>query len=124
MKPSELIKMALEDLEKCEQDPKYKIYMSTWCEMHRDQCHVCFAGAIMAQRFRYENADLDNFDVVWRNRFKALDRFRRGEVSEALAILGINVPCDYRQVTHYNYDRDLFKQEMHQIGKDLEEQGL
>ena len=49
-KPSELIRLALADLRKCEADPRYLIDMAQW---HRpvtsELCHVCLAGAVMAR---------------------------------------------------------------------------
>lgn len=48
-KPSELIRIALKDLRKCEKDPRYKVDMDFW-HAPNGKCKVCFAGAVMAKR--------------------------------------------------------------------------
>lgn len=49
-KKSELIRLAIADLEKCEQDPNYTIDMTRWHEPRYDGvCQVCLAGSVMAK---------------------------------------------------------------------------
>jgi hypothetical protein len=50
-KPSELIRVALKDLEEAERDPHYEVEMCTW---HRPSsttgvCTVCLAGSVLAK---------------------------------------------------------------------------
>lgn len=53
VRPSDLILLALSDLEKCENDPRYKICMSCWhipsYKEESMECLVCLAGAVMAK---------------------------------------------------------------------------
>lgn len=44
---SGLIRLALADLRKCEQSPKYKINMDDW-HVPNSRCSVCLAGSVMA----------------------------------------------------------------------------
>jgi hypothetical protein len=46
---SEWLELALEDLRKCEQDPRYEIDMSIWHSSRGSVCLVCLGGALMAQ---------------------------------------------------------------------------
>ncbi len=81
--PSALIRVALEDLETCEQDPHYKIYMNDWHSTFGDQCDVCLAGAVMAQSLGApRNCDLTpvGFTAEVETRLFALDSFRKGYV--------------------------------------------
>jgi hypothetical protein len=50
-KTSELLEVALRDLEACEADPKYRVAMHTWHHYltPEDVCLVCLAGAVMAK---------------------------------------------------------------------------
>jgi hypothetical protein len=47
--PSELIRLAIKDLELCEQDSNYTIDMSDWYADRGEYCSVCLAGAVMVQ---------------------------------------------------------------------------
>lgn len=87
LKPSELIRVALEDLEKCEADPRYRVDMSLWHEPHCGECYVCLAGAVMAQELGVgttRRACPTSFDEDVRERLNALDGFRRGAVLNGL----------------------------------------
>lgn len=48
-KPSSLIKLAVADIKACAADPSYKVDMRSWHEPYNGKCHVCFAGAVLAQ---------------------------------------------------------------------------
>lgn len=48
--PSQILEVALEDLEKCEKDPKFSINMSTWSRVGLDGvCEVCLGGSVLAK---------------------------------------------------------------------------
>jgi hypothetical protein len=118
MKPSELLELALNDLEKCESDPKYKIEMSNWLE-HRDEvCEVCMAGAVMAQTlkcYHLKEATPENFTDLWEGRFDAIDSFRIGYIAQGFDDLDLEFPDDLPQrieVTHYIDDDVKFKKDM------------
>ena len=51
-KPSELLKVALTDLELVEGDSKYRVDMRNWHTPQYDKtCEVCLAGSVMAKRW-------------------------------------------------------------------------
>lgn len=51
-KPSEIVEIALHDLEVCENSPAYEIDMSRWYDTTIEEgvCRVCLAGAVLASR--------------------------------------------------------------------------
>lgn len=56
--PSELIELALRDLELTEADDRYRVNMDRWHELDgEDVCHVCLAGAVMAQTLQLDPGD-------------------------------------------------------------------
>ncbi len=60
---AELIRLALHDLELCEQDGRYTIDMGHYHIPIDHECYVCFAGGIMAQTLNgYHHADLGPAD--------------------------------------------------------------
>lgn len=96
-KPSELIRLALSDLRKCENNPAYKIDMSLWHDPGaiEGKCSVCLAGAVMAQteglsidRYKYPSSG-DPFYL----KYNALNYFRVGEISDGLTCLKIKRPA-------------------------------
>lgn len=129
-KLSELIRVALADLEKCEKDVKYKINMNVYhCGSHND-CHVCFAGVVMSQTLE---APIDvyllplDFGPAVGNKLAALDRLRKGEVKSALRILGYHkkvFTIERAFVADYHEDPDQFKDDMRQLAARLESEGL
>jgi len=54
-KRSELIRLAVADLEKCEHDSRFIIDMSCWIISTRDTCAVCLAGSVMAQTLNMDD---------------------------------------------------------------------
>lgn len=145
-KPSELIRVALVDLEKCEADPRYLINMGSWhsptcdtddCEScARDRkaankpngrCYVCLAGAVMAQ-----SLDTSPRKAGYPGSFaeaaklRALNDFRVGSVLSGLQEMGLgsrNRP-ESRDVVAYEEDASAFKRDMRTLADDLEKAGL
>ena len=88
---SGLIRLALGDLRKCEQDPRYKVDMFEW---HRplnaggqEVCHVCFAGATMAQSCGLgfdKNWENISFDDNWDSAHHTLNMLRQFKFEDAL----------------------------------------
>lgn len=81
---STVINLAMNDLELCEIDPKYKIDMTVW-HIPNSHCTVCLAGSLMAKSLNIDkelNRDPDNIDLSFedREKLKSLDYFRRGQV--------------------------------------------
>lgn len=130
MKPSELIRLALGDLEKCENDSRYGINMSTWHSLDETGlCEVCLAGSVMAQTLNYSPKD-NIFDVCsipdgWGQRLVALDYFRKGMIEGGLRLMGLKSDKYLdRMIYPYRQDRDNFQKNMKQLANDLEENGL
>lgn len=128
-KPSELIRLALNDLAKCEANPKYKIDMRVWHHSRNGTCSVCLAGSVMAQT-------LNTSDFVTlvpsdfreeRNKLAGLNEFRCGFIILGLVCLGFHKPewkhKPDREITPYDEDPVAFVVDMHQLADDLEAEG-
>ena len=105
--PSELIEVALRDLEKAEQDPRYDIRMTTWHlggagrvnakARARAQCVVCQAGAVMAFSLGAPiNADMtpSRYDDETRGKLSAINEFRAAGLATGLMEMGLRDPVD------------------------------
>lgn len=84
---SDLLTMALDDVEQIEQQPGYVLDMYHWHAVIDDQCHVCMAGAIMACRLGVPFKTLvtldPTVDVWWAPALRAANALRTGEVGYA-----------------------------------------
>jgi hypothetical protein len=131
-KPSELIRVALADLGKCETDTAYEIAMGTWhTPTSRGACAVCLVGSVMAKTLGAdpdevaEPFDLGHFEC---RKLEALDDFRTGDIERALRLLELPPAPEsvglYREITHYEDDPGAFKSDMRQLADDLERAGL
>lgn len=115
-KLSDLILLALEDLEAAERNPRFKIDMKDWFHVknatrYRDgetrlnhsltsetaQCTVCFAGAVMAGSLNGVEKSLNLRDEGYMTpydfgkndrKLQALNSIRTGDVTQALEELG------------------------------------
>ena len=130
-KPSKLVRMALDDLGKVEKLKRYKVDMGDWHDLQwkKKYCNVCFAGCIMAQRFKVsykEDASPIDFSKSWKAAFRALDYFRQGDLIEGLDCMGIenNLILLNITVVHYALEPKQFKKDMEEVIKTLEEAGL
>ena len=88
--PSELLTLALDDLNKIERSKKYKVHMGRWHEPYSNGdtvCHVCLAGAVMARRggLSPEEEQL-LIRSIWETdkKLDALDDFRGGHMRPGL----------------------------------------
>ena len=83
--PSELIRLALEDLRACERDDRYEVYMTYSHVPVEGVCHVGLAGAVMAQTLglpndlRIDDTDIAGYICCVEDGLRALVFFRRGE---------------------------------------------
>jgi len=119
--PSELVALALRDLTWAEKDSRYTINMHTWV----DSCGVCFAGAVMARRFKIPvQCSPDEFDSAWTAAFYALEEFRQGDITGGLAYLGIKRAFKRMDFCFYGYDPILFKRNMMRMIVFLRGKGL
>ena len=144
LKPSELIRLAIEDMKKSIASGA-SVNMGLWCtKLGTPHCTVCFAGAIMLQREKdtvlCNDGGLDLFDInksKYKKQYMFLDRIRKGEISEAMKFyrryiqpinknLLIGFVNDYPDFAEYEScvnDEQFFSQ-MKKIADEFEELGL
>jgi hypothetical protein len=134
-KPSELILLALEDLEKTEKDYRYKIDMDVYHDRLDGDgliCSVCLAGAVMAQRLHPGDVDRclmpGYFDVKTRNKLYALNSFRQGCVHDGLWNMNEEFSCGAVDqidtfITPYEVDPNSFKSDMRKLAQELSDLG-
>lgn len=126
-KPSELILMALEDLEAVERDPEYIVNMDTYHYRYPGVCAVCFAGSVMAKRLGANrlgaDVEMDLFPshfAGWVQHLRALNDLRCGLTFDA----GMEwIPCKGvhpREVHSYDDDREAFKADMRKLAADYQ----
>lgn len=95
-KMSELLRLAVKDAQTCEADPRYRLSMDDW-HRYRDsssQCHVCMAGAVMAQSLEVgletstmpHELGCDKHEIL-----TAIDRMRIGAMRVAANMLQSSV---------------------------------
>jgi hypothetical protein len=132
-KPSELIRVALTDLAKCEAMPeKYQVHMRDWHTplSSPNVCSVCLAGAVMAQTLGADiGVELDPDDFADVNKLCALDDLRIGDVVQALWLLGLVSGSHFyhdlnRKITDYEASPTMFREEMNKLADELEKAGL
>ena len=63
LKPSQLVRTALSDLNLVEKDPKFGIDMDFWAERRGETCFVCFAGGMLAHSGGANLRDLNRSDT-------------------------------------------------------------
>lgn len=127
-KPSELIQLALNDVEKVEAQPEYVINMNVWISLRSIPtlvCAVCFGGAVMTQTCHLqEHPPLD--DPLW-PKFVALNHFRQGHIASGLASLGLLMPrgCPDRVVVRdYAIHSTDFENDVARVIRILKSYGL
>ena len=133
-KPSDLLQLALDDLQKTENDDRYVINMDVWHDPGPpdNKCRVCLAGSVMAQtlqgspwlQLRPESFDDGKIDL----QLCAIDHFREGDVTLALDILEYRfVPAtlnDHMDITPYKDNPTIFREDMLELIKHLRENAL
>lgn len=132
--PSALLRLALHDLEKIENDQDYTVNMINWhiYRLSLDRCEVCLAGAVMAKTL-----EGDRRSNYWNVNFyqespalDALDYFRVGKIGNALDCLGQTEGVYSRgipltaTITRYQDNPKQFKKEIEELGSFLEDKGL
>lgn len=98
----DLVSLALIDLKKCEDDPKFLINMKNWLVQFENICSVCFGGAILAQSLNLTMNDVELIfakDLPIANRLRGLDALRCASYSFFFEVYsGHPEPLDmYRQ---------------------------
>ena len=132
-KLSELILVALADLERCEAMWIYKIDMMTWHNLEPTKfggarCHVCFAGVVMAQtkKVPLTHQGILNEDSYEGDKFVALDAIRQGKVADALRFMRQPQGLVHERVHVPTYESNpfAFKSHMRWIAEQLDLLGL
>ena len=133
-KPSKLIRLAIRDLRKVEEDPMYMVHMGAW-HSPDPQCRVCLAGSVMAKSLRAPpstNTGPEDFDASVSKKLWALDYFRTGDVFGGLDKMEIKTDWDRAAsllpmtmpVPGYRNDREEFINAMLNMANQLEEAHL
>lgn len=130
---SGLILIALADLEKVEQDERFKINMNVWHSpvIESGKCMVCFAGAVMAMSLKIPNEQwvlkIKSIGSENARQMVAINYFRLGMIHPALNHFGAeHVPVQFPPypVTPYQDNPQQFKTDMRHIANLLEKAGL
>ena len=125
--PQALIRVAIKDLERVEQNPIYTIDMQAWhmpFDVNNEQCGVCFAGACMTRFTPFDKSSIPaDFPSAVTARLYALDFFRVGNVKAAFTHL--NITGGYGLVAFdrppaYEDDPDRFKKNLLALANGLD----
>ena len=128
-KPSQLIRLAIADLEKCEQHPNYEIDMEKWWLQGKKKCYVCLAGAVMAQTLPDSYLHSDpcivpaNYPSSISSKLHALNYFRMGLTVLGMSQLGIDYKGYDMYVPDYKDNPELFKEIMLLMAEKFEVMG-
>lgn len=134
-KPSEMLRIALLDLTKCEKLENYAIDMGSWVDKHDGICYVCLAGACLTQTFKAEHfinpEEKNGFTVKQAEKISnisfALNDFRLGDIESGLRYLKLERPkkiARYFPITPYRTNNKLFKAGIRSIIKMLKKNDL
>ena len=131
-KPSELVRLALHDMEAAEKSPLYHVevqnYWHTPNPSGEDSCVVCYAGGVMAMTLGAERGEClgpDDFGEDNHGKLLALDSFRQGQVSSAFVEMGLGLaPIRYHSVSPYWVSPADFKRDQRELAKVLEDAGF
>ena len=148
--PSAGIRVAVHDLELCEQHPDYKIGMSVWHETRnfpskerhgRKLCVVCLGGSILARKIDNPSFDLIHPENTLDRKIVAMDSFRRGCITNGVSLYyATNISCDWRDALRekveaitpcsskdwvsYSDSEEVFKKNLLEVADKLEAIGL
>jgi len=129
-RPSELITLALNDLNRAERSEKYRIEMGHWHFPQGGKCDVCLAGAVIAMTFKFSaHIEVDSPAQFRGNhqQLTALDFFRLGSVSDAFDVLKRSSSRGEkfdRLIPPYHEDKVKFKRSMRKLARDLKGAGM
>jgi hypothetical protein len=94
LKPSELIRLALEEARIVEASPTNWLCMDLWVHDFGSYCKVCLAGAIMLRHTKYpsgvkRSVQPTDYDGNTLRRLIAIDKFREGKIEDGLELCGV-----------------------------------
>lgn len=125
--PSQLIRLAVSDLEKCERHGGYRIVFDKFCEPDNQDFCVSPAGAVMVQTLaaEYGIKHLPREFGPDRDRLLAIDFFAHGYRGAGLHLCGhknrVRAPD---RITPYQTNRAAFKRELLAVAGSLEAEGI
>ena len=144
-KLSDILELALEDLNQVERDPNYYVSMGVWHtpstvgfgDKEREVCMVCLAGSLLAKSVKiplqitYTEMDTDRYV---QNNMRAIDNARVGDFQNALYSMGVSAENVskfekkfYSQIktplVEYERDSKEFKKNMKEAIEFLREEG-
>lgn len=127
-KLSELLALALRDLEAVEKDKNYVVRMTAWHAPYKDKCYVCLAGCVLAQTLkvpREQHRNIKNISTDAALKMNALDSLRIGLVTHACETLGLLLPPPGldREMPAYSNKGFRFKKAIRKLITDLEKAG-
>ncbi|HUF64009.1 MAG TPA: hypothetical protein VMN36_18160 [Verrucomicrobiales bacterium] len=129
-KPSELIRLAVRDLEKIEGDGRYQICMAQWhFPVENGPCLVCLAGAVMSRTLGAGDREVRfplSFGKRNAGRLLALESLARGGFREAFSRMDIEAApplMDYGMLP-YREDPEQFKADLLTVADYFEEGGF
>jgi hypothetical protein len=128
-KLSDLLELALSDLEKVEALPKYKVDMMQWHTSIGGVCAVCLAGSVLAMTGKMEYGRNISASMLPRpiaDKLLAMDALREGRVYAAEFYLSGKGSIDALDVvvTPYYQSPELFKADIRRLIHLLREREL
>lgn len=132
-KLSDLLEVALGDLEKVENDKRYVVDMDTWHTYQksntRNVCCVCLAGSVMAKSLGAsvnETIVGGQYNETIAAKLAVLDYCRKGDIRTAIMVINGSVPdFDFdRTVTPHHTNKDKFRNDLLRIIQDLRKHNL
>ena len=144
-KMSDLLELAISDLKKCENDPKYEIGMRYWHTFTNPVCLVCLAGSVLAKTlevprdaFLSDTGSLpsgltdEHGNPSFSRQMECLDYLRRGRIRDAYRSLHNlfdedDFPVDTLHeygVTEYKENRNRFFEDMESMVEYLKRKDL
>lgn len=133
-KLSDLIEVALRDLESVENDQNYTVDMHLWQSPNYGTCHVCLAGSVLAKTLKVPKgrgispAELYTRNTPLARKLFALNAVRTAHVPGALNWLGKRSPFVERELSRtfisYNDDPARWKDWVRYVVTKLREHDL
>lgn len=131
LKPSEVIRVALKDLERVEHNDLYQVDLGHWHKPIGSKCFVCLAGAVLAGTLGVHPASVSSpgmmNDCGAAQRLRMLSDFSLDSPRGALCSIGVDdseLVDRLPQVQPYDRDTDGFKSSLLLTADELEKAGL